>query len=134
MSSNDQIQCSFMCCLTTNKASKYKKKMAHLVLHPWSVIAKSSCIQLNQHKNTLLWYGQFFAISATIQMPTKLCNVIKWFLCLNVNGILPIKYSLMKILNHQNLAICFSFAEAFIFYWTYYEWCTLTDYFVICTW
>lgn len=30
------------------------KKMAHLVLHPWSVIAKSSCIQLNQYKNTSL--------------------------------------------------------------------------------
>lgn len=30
-----------------------------------NVIAKSSCIQLNQYKNTLLWYGQFFAISAT---------------------------------------------------------------------
>lgn len=47
------------------KHQNTKKKMAHLVLHPWSVIAKSSCIQLNQYKNTLLWYGQFFAISAT---------------------------------------------------------------------
>lgn len=120
MSSNDHI---VLC--VANPQLKLYNTMAHLVLHPWSVAKSSSLsIHLNQYTKKILGFEMgSFLLFQQLQMPSNIWNVIKWFLCLNVSGILPIKYSLIKILNHQNLVMLQFCRGISHFYWTYYEWC-----------